>query len=303
VLDIVCRPVDLNAPIGAGVLHVSEPLALSGGGVCTNAGVALARLGLRVGAVSAVGQDAWGALLRDIYHQEGVADFLRVHPADSTSTTVALVDPSGERSFLHYPGACSRMTAHDLLEHEDLWPHTRMLLLGYYSLLPELGPELPQALRRIRQAGCQVAFEDAGSGGALEPLTRILPEVDVYVPSYAEAQHQTGVHEPHGMLDAYRACGAQGLLGVKLGSRGVLLSPRPGEFVEIGVCDPPGEVVDTTGAGDCFYAGLLAGILKGLPLEQAGRLGAATAACCVTALGGYAGTRDYATTAQLARIA
>jgi sugar/nucleoside kinase (ribokinase family) len=89
---------------------------------------------------------------------------------------------------------------------------------------------------------------------------------------------------------------------VKLGSAGVLLSPGAGEFMEIGVCRPPGDVLDTTGAGDCFYAGLLAGLLKDLSIEDAGRLGAAAAACCVTALGGFAGVRDFAFTARLAGI-
>ena len=117
-----------------------------------------------------------------------------------------------------------------------------------------------------------------------------------------EAQRQTGVSDPREIIAVYRRCGAAGLVGVKLGSRGVLLSPRAGEFVEVGVCRPPGDVLDTTGAGDCFYAGLAAGLLKDLPIEEAGRLGAATAACCVTALGGYAGTRDYEFTARLAGL-
>ncbi len=303
VLDLVCRPVDLNTPIGGGVLHVSEPLTLSGGGLCTNAGVALARLGLRVGVFAAVGNDPWAAMLRDIYRQENIGDHLVVDPNDSTSTTVAMVDPSGERSFFHYPGACSRLTAQRLRDELDLWRRTRWLLLGYYSLLPHLGPELPDALQQIRATGCRIAFEDAGSGGALAPLREILPHVDAYVPSYAEAQRQTGAQDPKDIVAAYRACGATGLLGVKLGSRGVLLSPQAGEFLEIDVCQPPGEVLDTTGAGDCFYAGLVAGLIQGLSVEEAGRLGAATAACCVTALGGYAGTRDYAFTARLAGLA
>jgi sugar/nucleoside kinase (ribokinase family) len=302
VLDIVCRPCPLGEPIGAGVLRISEPLAISGGGVCTNAGVALARLGMRVGVFSAVGIDPWADMLREVYRSEGVAEHLIVHATDSTSTTVALVDPSGERSFLHYPGACSRLTADDLRERSDLWRDSRMLLLGYYSLLPELGPRLPETLAEIRKCGCRIAFDDAGSGGDLEPLKAILPHVDTYVPSHGEAERQTGISDPREIIAIYRRCGAAGLVGVKLGSQGVLLSPREGEFVEIGVCQPPSDVLDTTGAGDCFYAGLLAGILRDLPLEEAGRLGAATAACCVTALGGYAGTRDLDFTARLAGL-
>ena len=65
---------------------------------------------------------------------------------------------------------------------------------------------------------------------------------------------------------------------------------------------PPGPVVDTTGAGDSFFAGLLTGLLKGLDAERAGRLAAATGACCVTGYGATAGLRNYAETARLAGV-
>ena len=88
------------------------------------------------------------------------------------------------------------------------------------------------------------------------------------------------------MIAAFREAGAKGWLGIKLGSKGALLSPQPGEFIEVAAVKAPGAVVDTTGAGDCFYGGLLAGVLRGLSPADAGRLGAAAGACCVTGLGG-----------------
>jgi len=139
----------------------------------------------------------------------------------------------------------------------------------------------------------------------MQPLEAILPHLDVYVPSHAEACHQTGVapeEDPRKIVDTYRACGAPALLGVKLGKRGVLLSPCAGEYVEIGVVDPPGEVIDTTGAGDSFYAGLLTGLCRGLSIEDAGRLGAAAGACCVTSVGGCTGGKGYDETARLAGL-
>jgi sugar/nucleoside kinase (ribokinase family) len=77
------------------------------------------------------------------------------------------------------------------------------------------------------------------------------------------------------------------------------LSPRAGEFLEIPCIPAPGPVADTTGAGDSLLAGLITGILRGMPLEQAGRLGAATAACCVTGVGATAGLRSFDETMRL----
>ena len=137
----------------------------------------------------------------------------------------------------------------------------------------------------------------------MDPLEKILPQLDVWVPSFNEAKNQTGHVDPAKIIATYRSCGAPGLLGVKLGRDGVLLSPKDGSFLEIGVAKPPGEVIDTTGAGDAFYAGLLTGLLKGMAVEDAGKLGAGAAACCCTSVGGSTGGRDYASTTKVAGLA
>lgn len=81
-----------------------------------------------------------------------------------------------------------------------------------------------------------------------------------------------------------------------------MVSPRVGEIVEVPAVAPPGPVVDTTGAGDTFYAGLLAGILRGMSPVDATRLAAAAGACCVTGVGATAAVRDFAATAKLAGL-
>ncbi len=303
VADILVRPFPLECVVGGGRLLQVEPLEVTTGGIVSNSGIAMLRLGMKVAAFSYVGNDDFGTVLKRRLGSEGLdCSCLLTHPSGATSATAVLIDPCGERSFAHCVGAPKLMTKALFFEHLDLFARSRMMLLGYYSLMPNLDPDLPEVLAAIRNVGCQTALDTAGDGGALQPLDRILPHLDVYVPSHNEARHQTGHDDPQKIVETYRSCGAPGLLGVKLGSQGALLSPAAGQYISIDCVSPPGPVVDTTGAGDCFFAGLLSGLLRGLDVTEAGRLAAATGACCVTGYGATAGLRDYPETARLAGL-
>jgi len=303
VVDLLVWPVPLTTPIGGGRLIQADPIGVTTGGIVSNSGIAMTRLGMQVAAFSLVGDDEWASVIRRRYAEERVdAQRLLTLPGGATSTTAVLIDPSGERSFAHCVGAPKQMNKAMFLENLDLFAQSRMTLIGYYSLMPNLERDLAEVLAAIRETGCRTALDAAGDGGTMQPLDKLLPHLDVYVPSLAEAKHQTGKTDPEAIVDTFRACGAAGVLGVKLGSAGALLSPRAGEYLKIDQVQPPGAVVDTTGAGDCFYAGLLTGLLRGKPLADAGRLAAAAGACCVTARGATAGLRDYAETARLAGV-
>lgn len=303
VVDILVRPVALEQALTGGRLYIVDPIETTTGGIVSNTGIAMARLGLGVAAFTLVGRDDWAGIIRRKLEAAGVdTSHLLVHPQAATSTTAVLIDPCGERSFLHCVGAPKLLTKDDFRANLDFFARSRMCVIGYYGLMPNLEPDLPEVCAALRRQGCQTVLDAAGDGGLMQPLDRILPHLDVYVPSHAEARHQTGLSDPREILAAFRRCGAPGVLGVKLGADGALLSSPAGELVKIDCVTPPGPLVDTTGAGDSFYAGLLTGLLKGLPLAAAGRLGAAAGACCVTGMGATAGLRDYAETARLAGL-
>ena len=303
VVDVLARPVSLTEPIGRGRLVESEPLTLTTGGIVSNSGITLARLGMRVAAFTYVGDDEWAEVIRRRYAAEGIdTSFLMTHPDKATSTSAVLIDPSGERSFLHCAGAPRLLDKEAMLSRMELFARSRAMLLGYYPLMTRLQSDLPEVLAAIREAGCLTALDAAGDGGTMDPLASILPHLDFYVPNETEAGHQTGCSEPRAMIGAFRDAGAAGWLGIKLGERGALLSPRPGEFIDVAVVKPPGKVVDTTGAGDCFYGALLAGVLRGLSPADAGKLAAAAGAFCVTGLGATSAVRGYDATARLAGV-
>lgn len=303
VVDVLVRPVALDAPIGGGQLVRTEPLVITTGGIVSNAGTTAARLGMRTAAFTLVGNDEWAKIIRGRYESEGIdTSHLMTHESAPSSTTAVLIDPSGERSFLHAVGAPKLLNKASFLAQLHFFAKSRVMLLGYFSLLPNLQDDLPEVLTAIRATGCQTALDAAGSGGTLDSLAPCLPHLDYYVPSYKEALHQTGESEPEKIIATYRAAGATGLLGVKLGTDGAFLSPANNELIKIPAITPPGPVVDTTGAGDCFFGGLLAGILLGLKIEEAGKLGAACGAYCITGLGATTAIRDYEATAKLAGI-
>jgi len=301
VADILVRPVPLGAPVGSGRLFHVEPIEVTTGGIVCNTGIGLARLGLRVAAASLVGADSWGGLIRERLAAAGLdTTAVEAEPDRATSTTAVLIDPSGERSFAHHTGACAAI---DLAWIERLVPLCReatWVILGYAGLLPALEPDLARAARVLRENGCRVALETAGGGGRLADVAPALPFVDLYVPSLDEAAAQTGRGEPREILARYRSLGSRGIVGVKLGSQGTLLSPAPGEFLAIPCLPAPGPVVDTTGAGDALLAGLVAGLVRGMSPRDACLLGAANAAYCVTAPGATAGLRNFDETLALA---
>ena len=299
--DVLVKPVDLSAPLGGGRLFPVDPIDVTTGGIVCNSGIALRRLGMSVAAASLVGDDMWCGVVRTRLGAEQIdTAALECHRTLATSTTAVLIDPSGERSFAHHVGALQALDLAYVRRHAAVFGRSRIALIGYFGLLPALEPALAEALETVKAAGCAVALETGGSGGTLEALAPALRHVDLYVPSLDEATHQTGLSDPREIVACYRRHGAGGIVGVKLGARGTLLSGSAGEFLDIPCVPAPGPVADTTGAGDSLLAGLITGILRGMSLRDAGLLGAATAACCVTGVGATAGLRSLDETMRLA---
>ncbi|MFM7206344.1 MAG: carbohydrate kinase family protein [Planctomycetaceae bacterium] len=303
VADLLVRPVPLEAPVGGGRLIHVDPIEVTTGGIVCNTGMAIRRLGGSVEAAAVVGGDLWGREIAARLAAAGIGTTaLDQRAATATSTTAVLIDAGGERSFAHHIGACGLVDLDFMRRQAAVFARCRYAVLGYLGLLPALEPHLAAAVAVLRDAGCQVVLETGGSGGSVADLVAALPLVDVFVPSLDEARGHAGSDDPATIVAWYRRHGAAGLVGVKCGARGTILSPPRGPLVEVPCVPAPGPVVDTTGAGDAFLAGLVVGLLRNLSAAQAGLLGAATAACCVTRPGATAGLRGLADTLRLAGL-
>ena len=118
------------------------------------------------------------------------------------------------------------------------------------------------------------------------------------LPNEAEAVRLAGAVDVDAALDALAVAGRR--VVVKLGERGALCVDGPSRQR---VSLPPVRPVDTTGAGDCFNAGLIAGLLDGLSLPQAVALGCAAGALSTAAPGGTASAPSLAAAARPAAAA
>jgi sugar/nucleoside kinase (ribokinase family) len=277
-----------------------QSMSLVIGGSASITAVAAARLGLSVALVAAVGADPAGELMLDQLAREGVdVAAVVVRGEAPTGMTVAL-SQGRDRAILTALGAMASLAAADI--PAALLARARHVHASSYFLLEEsLGPGLADVLSAARKAGATTSLDtnwDPSGRWGDDRLSAAMAQTDVLLPNEAEALRLSGQPD---LATAARALGAAGpRLVVKLGELGALCADGPDRWR---VSLPPVVPVDATGAGDCFNAGLIAGLLDGLALPQAVALGCAVGALSTRAPGGTASCPGLASAAMLAQTA
>ena len=277
-----------------------DQVSLEVGGSAAITAVAAARLGLRVALIAAVGDDPAGTFMLDQLAREGV-DVSAVIVRDDTATgmTVAL-SRGGDRAILTALGAISTLAAADV-PRDALTRARHVHVSSYFLLADSLGPGLAGVLADARAAGAATSLDtnwDPSGRWRDGHLSAAIAQADVLLPNEAEALALSGAAAVDNA--ALTLAGFGPALAVKLGPRGALCAT--GRAIHQ-VSLPPVTPVDTTGAGDCFNAGLIAGLLQGLTLPRAAALGCAAGALSTSALGGTAGAPGLAAATHLARQA
>ncbi len=277
-----------------------EGISMVIGGSAAITAVAAARLGLSVRLVAAVGADPAGDFLLGQLSREGV-DTAAVAVRDDMPTGMTIALSRGtDRAILTALGAVASLTTQDV--PAPLLARARHVHVSSYFLLEHaLGPGLAAILAAARAAGATTSldtnWDPAGKWGG-DHLSASLAHTDVLLPNEAEALRIAGEPSLPAAAQALTAAGAR--LAVKLGERGVLCADGAvWHRAEL----PPVTPVDSTGAGDCFNAGLIAGLLRGLVLPDAAALGCAVGALSTRAPGGTASCPDLATALALAQAA
>ena len=198
-----------------------------------------------------------------------------MEPGQATGVSIAFEAPGRDRSFLTALGCLATFDA-SMVPADAL--AARFVLFGGNFLLPALrGSGTAALLRRAKANGAVTCFDPGWDPGGWAPqtlaeLSSALASVDVYLPNEAESAAITGERDP---ADAARSLQAMlapgGWVVVKLGGAGCLAAGPGG--AEAASPAPTIAVVDSTGAGDAFNAGLLAAMAAGG--DVAGALGLA----------------------------
>jgi len=269
-VDVVVR---LSGPIAHGSDTPAE-IVERGGGAAANVAVWLARAGAPVVLVGRVGDDAAGRAVVSALRDEGVEVRVAVDPRRPTGTCVVLVAPDGERSMLPDRGANAALAPPPLPADA-----AHLHVAGYALLDPGARPAALAALAAARAAGVPTSVDPASASplaAAREAFLGWIEGVDVLLPNADEATTLTGTVDPEAAARALSASVRE--VVVTLGAAGALWTD--GTTVDR-VPAVPAEVVDTTGAGDAFTAGLLAARLAGAGARATMQAGAALAARAV----------------------
>jgi len=261
------------------------------GGSAGNTIAGVAALGGKGAFIGKVRDDALGDIYRHDLSALGV-DFITpaVSAGAATARCLVLVTPDAERTMNTFLGACTG------LEEADIDPALVAsagitYLEGYLFDLPPAKQAFRKAATLARGAGRKVALTMSDSFCVHRHRDEFLDLIDGHIDILFANEEE--IRALYGTDDvdeaARRAAGHVELVTVTRGGAGALLIDAGGR-VDVPASGAVTEVVDTTGAGDLYAAGVLYGLSRGLPLAECGRLGCAAAGEAI----GHVGARPQA---------
>ena len=267
-----------------GLYAAMGPGVESSGGSAANTCAAAAALGAAVGFLGKVADDPLGQVFRHDITAAGV--HFPTPPLTGgapTARCLIFVTPDGQRTMNTYLGACVSFGPEDL-DAEAIRAADITYLEGYLFDPPHAQEAFRQAARIAHGAGRKVALT-LSDRFCVERhraafLAFIREETDIL---FANEHEILALYETEDFAAAAAAArGDAGLVALTRSEHGsVILSGAESHAVAA----VPTRVVDTTGAGDAYAAGVLAGLARGLPLPECARWGSVAAAEAISHFG------------------
>ncbi len=288
ILDVLGRPVT-KIPDGGNVEFIEE-LRLTVAGTAGGTVVDCAKLGLKTLAVGAVGDDEKADFVIATLQKFGVdtSGFERVKNVP-TSATILNVRPNGDRPALHLRGASDHFLPpkKDKIDIFDC----KVFHLGGTGLLEKLdGQASVDVLKEAKERGCITTWDlIAATEDTLTIVEPLLPYIDYFMPSIEEASVMSGKNDPEEAAKFYIDRGVQNCV-LTMGEKGSLFMSKDKKIITPAFDI---QVIDTTGCGDAFYAGMITALAKDMNLETSLKFSTATSGLVATGLGSDAGIISY----------
>ncbi len=279
--------VDVLMPVASypapGEETLGEGVAIRAGGSAANTAIVLARLGMDVRLISRVGQDPWGELAVQSLVACGVDCRLVQRDAQqATGLMFTPITPQGERTMFGLRGANSQLDP-SLIDAESLQGMGWLHLSGYALLTSPQREAVWHAVELAEERRLPISLDTAWLPALTCPqqIRELLPHLELCILGLAEAQAILGGRSVEEAVSAIRDAGVS-WVGLKLGEQGCLIAA--GEERQY-ISAFPVQVLDTTGAGDAFSAGMIMGRMGGLSIGATGVLANALGGLAATTLG------------------
>ena len=272
VIDLVFK---VKRRPGPGETMLADDFGMFLGGKGFNQAVGARRIGADVSMVGRLGRDPFGDMFTAKLAQEGIeSSRVTRDPEAGTAIASPIIDASGQNSITAAPRANMRVTPDDVLAAEEQIAAADILMLQF---------EIPLAASRtaaeIARKHDTIVFLDPAP--VEHGFERFDAPIDYIVPNEIEAHMLTGRMTPEEAGAVLLPETRRGVT-ISLGEQGAMavdraaLSRFPAHKV---------KVVDTTGAGDAFRAGLAVRIAEGASLDEAVRFANACGALACTIMG------------------
>lgn len=269
--------------LASGDEQLALPAQLSYGGDTLNTSIYLARLGVEVDYVTALGDDHMSAWMLAQWREEGVGCNLVARYPDSVPGLYMIkLDDQGERSFLYWRKDSPATRLLDDLEaasalFDKLLGYPQIYLSGITLALyaEPARHRLFDFLARYRSQGGKVIFDGnyrprlwTGPEVARDAYEHMYRVCDLVLPTDEDEAMLFGDEEPQAVLKRLRSYGVDEVV-LKMGPNGCWIG---NDSETEWLASQPVEVVDSTAAGDSFNAGYMAAKFEGSTATEAARL-------------------------------
>ena len=298
ILDVLGRHVS-EIPPGQNIALIDE-IRITAAGTAAGTSVDMAKLGCKVIAVGAAGDDEMGNVLLGIMNRYGIdTSYMKRKKGVQTSGTMLPIRPNGERPALHVMGTNATFCFEDV--PQDVVRNANFVHIGGFYLMPKFdGEDTVKTLKVAREGKAITTMDILGvkQDNMAEKILPAMPYLDFFMPNLEEAQMITGLTDLDELCDFFLDAGAKHVV-LKMGARGSLIKNKAGMRLRIPAFKV--DVVDTTGCGDAWTGGFVAGLSRGMNIEEAAVLGSACGSLVATGLGSDAGIIDFDATVKFAK--